>query len=800
MLRNYLKLALRNIVKQRFFSGINILGMSTGIAAFLLVFMFVADELSYDRFHAHADRIYQVTMKAKVGGQDMHTSTTCPPMSAVLAAEVPGIAQSTRIAPFWGASTFQYGDKILSEDRIFYADSNFFSFFSYTLREGDPRTALLEPNSVVITSDVATRYFGDGNALGQLVTIGGDRTYKVTGIAENPPLNSHFIFNVLISSASAEHLKRPEWLNNFLHTYFMLEDNASVASVVDTYFPEMAVKYVGPEVERMMGATLDQIRAEGGALGYYAVPLTDIHLRSEAQHQIEPGGNITYIYFFGGIGLFVILIACINFMNLSTARSAGRAKEVGLRKTLGSYRAQMIRQFLAESILYTFIAVLVALLMCYSLLPYFNLLSGKQLTMAVFAEPMFIIAVVLMVLIIGVIAGSYPAFYLTSFNAVEVLKGKVRAGMKSKGVRSILVVFQFSLSIFLIIFTGIVYEQITFMQERNLGIDKHNVLVLPAGRMENNKVAFKNALMQQTGITEASFTNNNFPGVNSNTVFKIAGLEQDRMSGIYYADYDHQKLMKFEMKEGRFFSRDFPSDSTAIVLNEAAVKEFGFIDPIGQEIISNDRNQNERLHVIGVYKDFNFESLRSDIRPLIIRLGENGYNLMVRYEGDPAHVLAVTEELWKKFSAQVPFDYSFLDDDFDALFRSEQRMGELFTIFSGLAIFIACLGLFALASFMAEQRTKEIGIRKVMGASSPGLTLMLSRDFTKLVVIAFVPAALAAWFVVDSWLSGFAYRIEISPLIFLGSGAMATIIAWCTVSFQSIKAARSNPVNSLRYE
>lgn len=799
MLQNYFKLALRNIAKYRFFSGINILGMSTGIAACLLILLFVVDELSYDRFHEHADRIYQVTMHARVGGQDMNTSTTCPPMSAALVAEIPGIAQSTRIAPFWGASTFQYGDKVFSEERIFYADSNFFNFFSYKLVEGDLRTALLEPNSVVITEHVATKYFEDGKALGQLVTIGGDQTYKVTGIAQDAPHNSHFIFNVLISSSSAEHLRRPVWLNNFLHTYFLLEEHTPLKSVVN-HFNDLVVKYVGPEVERMMGATIEQIRAEGGAFGYFATALTDIHLRSESQHELEPGGNITYIYFFSGIGLFIILIACINFMNLSTARSAGRAKEVGLRKTLGSLRVQMIRQFLTESVLYSFIAVLVALVLCYFLLPYFNLLSAKQLTMEVFTKPVFIVAVVLMIIIIGIIAGSYPAFYLTSFNAVEVLKGKVRAGMKSKGVRSILVVFQFSLSIFLIIFTGVVYQQIEFMQKRNLGIDKHNVMILPAGRMEGNKQAFRNALMQQTGIVSASFTNNNFPGVNSNTVFKLSGSDQDRMSGIYYADYDHQKVMKFEMKEGRFFSKDFPSDSTAIVLNEAAVKEFGFTDPVGQEIISNDRDQNERLHVIGVYKDFNFESLRSNIRPLIIRLGEDGYNLMVRYEGNPADVLAVAEGLWKKYGANEPFDYSFLDQNFDELFRSEQRMGLLFTIFSGLAIFIACLGLFALAAFMAEQRTKEIGIRKVMGASTTGLTLMLSRDFTKLVVVAFVPAALAAWFVVDSWLSGFAYRVDVSPAIFMGSGVIATIIAWVTVSFQSIKAATSNPVNSLRYE
>jgi putative ABC transport system permease protein len=339
------------------------------------------------------------------------------------------------------------------------------------------------------------------------------------------------------------------------------------------------------------------------------------------------------------------------------------------------------------------------------------------------------------------------------------------------------------------------------MQQRNLGIDKHNVLILPgAGHLGEQKNAFKNTLLQQPGVVKASYTNNSFPGVNNTTVFKSAGSEQDRIMGMYYADYDHQDVMKFEITQGRYFSRDFPSDSTGILLNEAAVKEFGFTDPIGEQIIYNDENKKETLTVIGVYKDFNFESLKTKIRPLAIRLTNDSYSLMIRYQGNPADVVATVEKLWKQHVPGQPFDYSFLDERFDELFRSEQRMGQLFTIFSGLAIFIACLGLFALAAFMAEQRTKEIGIRKVMGASTAGLTLMLSKEFTKLVILAFIPAALAAWFVVDSWLNGFAYRVEVSPWIFVASGAIATAIAWFTVSFQSIKAAASNPVNSLRYE
>lgn len=800
MLQNYLKLAIRNIRKHKFFSAINILGMSIGIAACLLILLYVVDELSFDRFHANADRIYQVGLHAKIGDQDVSTANTCPPMAETLVNEVPGVEAATRIASYWGSPSVKYEDKAFTEEKVFHADSNFFEFFSYGLLEGDPLTALKEPNTVVLTRSIATKYFGDDSPLGKLITIGGYQTYKVTGVAEDAPLNSHFIFKVLLSAASAEQMQRPVWLNNFLYTYVRLDEHTPLRAV-ESKFPELVTKYVGPEVERFMGVSMKDMESQGGAYGYFTTPLTDIHLRAKARDGLEPAGNIMYVYFFAGIGLFIVLIACINFMNLSTARSAGRAKEVGLRKTLGSLRVQMIRQFLAESILYSFIAVVVALILCYALLPQFNLLAGKQLGMNVFAQPVFIASIATLVLFVGVVAGSYPAFYLTSFSAVEVLKGKIRAGMKSKGVRSGLVILQFGLSIFLIIFTGIVFQQITFMQERNLGIDKHNVLILPnAGHLGEQKNAFKNSLSQETGILKASYTNNSFPGVNNTTVFKSAGSEQDRIMGLYYADYDHQDVMKFEIKEGRYFSRDFPSDSTAVILNEAAVKEFGFTDPIGEEIIFTEDQERETLKVIGVYKDFNFESLKTKIRPLAIRLTNDSYQLMIRYQGNPAEVVASVEKLWKQHVPGQPFDYSFLDERFDELFRTEQRMGQLFTVFSCLAITIACLGLFALAAFMAEQRTKEIGIRKAMGATTAGLTLMLSKEFTRLVIVSFIPAALAAWFVVDSWLNGFAYRVEISPWIFVGSGVVATAIAWFTVSFQSVKAAASNPVNSLRYE
>jgi putative ABC transport system permease protein len=803
MFKNYLKVAFRNILKHKFFSLINILGMTIGVTACLLIALYVSDELSYDRFHAHADRIYQVGLHAKIGGQDITTSTTCPPMAEAFVKEIPGIEQSTRIADMWGSGVVKYdpNNLMFTEELLFYADSNFFDFFSFKLIEGDLKKALLEPNSVVLTQSMEVKYFGTESGMGKLLSIGGhEKTYKVTGITEDCPTNSHFLYHMLVSSSSAEHLKSTEWLNNYLHTYLIINANASVADV-EAKFPGLIEKYVGPEIERFMGGTIEQMKEQGGSFGYYTTPLTDIHLKSKSQHDMQPGGNITYVYVFGAIGLFIIVIACINFMNLSTARSAGRAKEVGLRKTLGSLRSQMIGQFMSESLVYSLIAVLLAVGFCYMLLPQFNLLAGKQLGMQALISPTFLVSLFALIVLVGVIAGSYPAFYMTSFNAVEVLKGKVRAGMKSKGIRSGLVVLQFMISIVLIISTAMVYQQIRFMQDRNMGIDKHNVMIIhSATRLGDNTDAFKNALETQTGIVSASYTNNNFPGVNNTTVFKTVSSDQDHIMGLYYADYDHQSVMKFELKEGRYFSKDFPSDSSAILLNEAAVKEFGFENPLQEEVIYNDDGKKEKLRVIGVFKDFNFESLKSEVRPLSIRLTDKSWQLMVRYEGNAQGAVASIEKLWKQYAANEPFDYGFLDQNFDELFRSEQRIGQLAQVFSGLAIFIASLGLFALAAFTTEQRAKEIGIRKAMGASSIGLVMLLSREFTWLVIIAFIPAAALAYWFMSSWLSEFAYHIEISPWVFIASGIAAISVAWITVSYQSVKAAAANPIDSLRQE
>ncbi len=806
MIKNYLLVALRNIRKHSFYSSVNIFGLATGIAAALFILIYIVDELSYDKFHQNASNIYRIGLHGKISGQELETASSCPPLANALVTEIPGVEAATRVNRR-NNMVFKNGDLAFTEDKILFADSNFFQFFDFKLLEGDPTTALKEPNSIILTPDLASKYFKE-SAIGKLLTIGNqNKSYKVTGIVAPPPHNSHFTFAALISTSSEkEYYNSPYWLNNGLYTYFK-KNEATRIEDINSKLNAVTDKHVAPEVEQFLGTSIEKFRQTGNEYGYYTMPLLNSRLYSTWNDDIEAQGNITYVYVFGGVGIFILLIASINFMNLSTARSAGRAKEVGLRKTLGSVRNQMIGQFLAESVVYALIATLIAFILVILLLPQFNLLSGKELPLLSIANPLVLLSAVLLTFIIGLLAGSYPAFYLTSFSAVEVLKGKVRAGLKSKGIRSGLVVFQFSLSIILIICTTTVYEQIKYLQARNTGMDKHNVLVINnAGRLATNQTAFKNALATKTGIEKISFTNNVFPGINNTTAFRNALTRKDHIMGTYFADFDHADVLKLEITEGRYFSRDFPSDSNAVVLNEAAVRELGWDKPLQEKLITFGGDQSKGaptekpMNVIGVVKDFNFESYKLKVRPMVIQLTDKSNNLLVRYSGTAESIVKEATALWKEYASGDPFEYAFLDQNFDELFREEQRLGSLFTVFTILAIFIASLGLFALAAFTAEQRTKEIGIRKALGATVSGITTLLSKEFTILVIISIVIAVVPAYFLLEYWLGQFAYRVEITFAIFAISSLGALFIAWITVGFQAFKAALTKPVDSLRSE
>jgi len=791
MLRNYLLVTFRNLFKNGFYSFINISGLAIGITCSILIVLWVADETSFDKFRPKADRLYQVWVNAHFDGKvNSWTSLPLPTHEALKTADA-NIVRAL-VTDWGGEHLLTVSEEKRMNKKGHYVSEEFLEMFQFPMIAGNPETVLDDPTNIVITESTAKSLFGNEDPMGKMIRVDNGKELKVAGLLKDVPPNSSFQFDYLIPYKFWR--QESQWVRNNETNW----GNYSFPIFVELNDPKNA-ESVEKNIKNMLAAHGEdtEIKHE-----FFLYPLLRWRLYSNFENGIEKGGLSDYVQLFTIIAVFIIVIACINFMNLSTARSAGRAKEVGLRKTLGSLRGQMIYQFLSESTIYSLVAVVLSIISCYFLLPYFNTLSGKTLGMGLFVTPGFILGLIGLILFVGLVAGSYPAFYLTSFSAVEVLKGKVRAGMKSKGVRSFLVIFQFALSIFLIIFTAVVYQQIQFMQAKNIGIDKNNILVVKnTGRLGNNKEAFRNALSQESGVVKISYTNNTFPGPNNTTVFKEAASEQDHIMGVYSADFDHMDVMKFELKEGRYFSRDFPSDSSAIILNEAAVREFNFSDPLNAEVLYNDGGSAfKKYKIIGVMKNFNFESFKAQVRPLAVLLTKDSRNVMIRYEGSPSEIVAKTENLWKAQANNEPFEYEFLDQSFDQLFRAEQRMGTIFSVFAGLAIFVACLGLFALSAFTSEQRTKEIGIRKAMGATSLSLTLLLSKEFTKLVIIAFVPAAALGWYVSHTWLQDFAYRVEINPVLLLLSGVAAIVIAWLTVSFQSIKAAVSNPVNSLRYE
>jgi putative ABC transport system permease protein len=802
MIKNYFTIAFRNLSRHPFFSSINIFGLTLGLASCMLIFIYVTDELSYDRFHAETQNIFRIGLKARIAGREIATSTSSLPVGPAMRNEIPGVETFTRLFAMGPAVTFKNDEKVFAEKNVLYADSNFFSFFNFPLLEGDKKTALKEPHTIVITQAIARKYF-DGSPIGKFLVIGNDNaTFKVTGVAAEAPSNSHIHFNGILSFETIlndPNAIDPSWTANGIQTY--IRKNPIVQKeAINSKLEDMVEKYVGKELEKYLSTNFKEFRKQGGFYSYVIYPLTDSHLRSQFQDDLEPAGDILYVFIFSGICLFILLLACINFMNLSTAQSAGRAKEVGLRKTLGSLRTQMMLQFLSESLMFSFVAVGLAVALCYLTLPYFNVLSGKQLTLNALNNLPFFAAAFGLALAVGLLAGSYPAFYLTSFNVVEVIKGKAGNGLKDKGVRRALVVFQFSISILLTVITSVVSLQLTYMKDKNLGFDKRNVLIIQStGRLHSNRSGFYNDVKNLAGVQNVSFCSNNFPGVNSLNAFREKGKNIGRLAGTYAADWDHADVMKFKLASGRYFSREFKTDSSACIVNQAFVKEFGWPDALNQEVVDPGDLQPKPLKIIGVVEDFNYETLKQRVRPVLIRLESEGRTLMIRYVGSPQILIASIEKSWKKYAVGEPLDFTFLDQDFDKMFRVEQRLHRVFTVFTILAICIACLGLYALAAFTTEQRTREIVIRKVMGATAGGLMVHLSKEFVILVLIAIIPALVLGWYLATLWLAEFTFRVILTPQLFMGVALTAIIIAWLSVGYHSLKAANAKPVNSLRH-
>ena len=801
MIRNFFKVAFRNMKKHKFFAIINIFGLSIGISACLFIAMYISDELSYDRFFPNSEQIYRMNLHGKLAGQEIYTSSSNSQIPITLETEIPEVEEATRMFQF-GEWVFRKGDMIFTERKVYAADSGFFDVFKLDFIEGDARGALTGPQKMVLTKSVAEKYFGNKPAVGEIMTLGNDKKeYMITGVINDLPHNTQIPFEVLLSMDSFEWMNPREaaWLSNSFQAYYVLQEGAD-ADIVDEKLRPIIDRNVSPVLKEFMGKTLAEMEAEGSIYEYFSFPMLDVHLYSTLDDEPTPVGDIKYVYILGAIGIFIILIAAINFMNLSTAKYANRAKEVGLRKTMGSMRRPLITQFISESVLYAAISALLGIAVVSALLPAFNQLSGKELELSTLFSPLMVVLTLVLIIIIGFLAGSYPAFYLTSFDVAETLKGKLR-GVKGGRIRGVLVTFQFWISIILIICTAVVYRQIQYMQDEKLGFDKDKVMIVDnAGRLGESMDVFRNELMAQANVEQVSFSNNEMPGVNNTTIFRQDGNDYDHICGTFFVDESFAETLGIQISEGRFFSKDFPSDSLAAVINEAAVKEFGFENPLEERIVAFNGPEPQSLQVIGVMKNFNFETIKMPIRPLILVFGKFNDTMYIRYTDQPEDLVRYVEDKWSALAPQEPVEYSFLDQDFDSLFREEQRLGSVFTIFTAIAICIACLGLFGLASFIAEQRTKEIGIRKVMGASVWNITNKMSVQFIRLVVIAFLLAIVPAYYFMNSWLSEFPLRIEIGVWVFILAGIISLLIAYLTVSIISYLAARSNPIKSLRYE
>lgn len=810
MLRNYILTTLRILSRQKVYSAINLFGLTLGITSTLLLILYIADEVSYDRFHTDADRIYRSIFQAKLNDQEFKTVYTGLPMAEALLKDVPAVESTVRVTK-WNTIPVRFDDKTFTENRFLLADSNFFDFFTFPLIVGNPKEALNGPNKVIISESAAKKYFGytgpgDLTPIGKMFFIGsqGETKAEVTGIVADVPHNSHLKFDFLLSITSWNQMNYPAWVNSAVVTYFKIRPNTSIEDVNNKY-PYFVNTYVAKEIEMFLQMSMKQMEELGNYVRFESQPLTDIHLHSQLSDELEPNGNIRYLYLFGMIAVFLIVLACINFMNLSTARAANRAKEVGIRKTIGAMRHKLIGQFLMESYLYTFLAIVFALMLVSLSLNFFNAITAKNISFSMLLNPLFLGGLFVALLIIGALAGSYPAFYLTAFKPVDVLKGKVRAGFKRSGIRNTLVVFQFFISIGLIISTLMVFQQLKFVQQQNLGFDKENIMtLLHTMNLAKNGEAFKNDLKQYPEIESVTFVNRMPPNIDWNSTFRIVDTGQEHLLTVYMTDHDALETMGYQLADGRFFSRDFKTDSAACLINEAAFRQIGWDSFEGKKILSrfNTMEGNE-LEVIGVIKNFNFESLKNNIRPMIIVLGpEPNFEAGIRFSSnDIQKNIQLVETTWKKFAPEAPLEYSFLDANFAAKYKAEERMGQVFIIFTGLAIIIACLGLLGLATYAAHQRAKEISIRKVMGASVSQVVFLLSKDFAKLIFIAFVLAIPLTWYMLEHyWLEGFAYRIDFSPWVIVFAGALTLVVALITISYQALRAAMSNPVDALKNE
>lgn len=806
MLRNYLKIAIRNMKRHKGYSLINIFGLALGMACCILILLYVTDELSYDNFHEKADRIYRVNAISSIGVTTRYYATVPPALAQGLADSIPEIEAFVRAMDI-NSLRGRYKNNSIEIEECFFVDSAFFNIFTHEFVEGSPESALENPDSFVITEETAHRIFGDESPMGKSIDLGRSRVIQVTGVIKNVPSNSHFRFNGLLPlSFIRDESGSPRDFSDIAYfcewyAYLLLRESVSVS-----------------DVERKITETAEEkwgelLREKGTTRQYPVQRIRDLHLRSYCEYEYGSPGDINTVYLFSAIALLVLFIACFNFINLSTARSASRAREVGMRKVLGSHKSQLIKQFLSESIVISIIGLLLGILLVILALPTFNGLAGKEFNSAQLMSSTVLLGLLGIIIVTGIIAGSFPAFILSAFDPVIVLKGKLSSASKNSSLRKILVVVQFSISVFMIIGILIIIRQLDYIKNRNLGFNKEQMVVMPffgnrrdeetAGRFD----ALRNKISQNPSVVSASFSIDVPGGDMGFDAFLPEGKssEETLRAMRYWVGYNFVKTYGMEIIKGRDFSQSFSTDANqALIINEKAATVLGWGDDVlGKQLVNVSRD-NRPGTIVGVVKDFHSASMRMEISPVVIALEPRFFgriSVRLRPENVP-DTLSFLENTLREIYPEREFDFSyyFIDDDFRSKYPEEEKIREIYLTFGFLAVFIACLGLFGLASFTVEQRTKEIGVRKVLGASVQEIALLLSKEFFKWVLVANIIAWPLAYYVMNNWLENFAYRIGIKLDIFIFSGIIAVVIAMLTVSYHSIKAARANPVNALKYE
>lgn len=808
MFKNYFKTAWRSLGKNRIVTILNITGLSIGVACSLLIALYVLDELSYDRFNKHADQIYRIDEQIKFGDYN-YNGTKVPAIMAptFIKDYTPLIEQYTRFKSS-PAVVILKGNDLIREDRVVYADSTLFDVFTLEMIAGDKKTALKEPHSLVVNESTARKYFNSVDIIGKTILVNDSINYKITGVIKDIPRQSHFDFDLFMPLCESGASRDNSWLNANLQTYLLLKPGTDIRQFEKRLNITME-QYQAPDFKSKLNMSMDDFKKGGNFVKCTLIPLTDIHLHSNLVDELGINGSIRYVYIFSAIAIMILLIACINFMNLSTARSANRAREVGVRKVLGSLKQNLIAQFMVESLLSCFLSFLIATGVAALLIPLFNQLAETQIHVSMLFRPSILFGILVLLILVSLISGSYPAFFLSSFQPIRVLKGNLSKGFKGSALRNILVVLQFTISVILMIGTLVINNQLKYIRNKDLGFNKEQVLTLQnTAALNNNTKAFINELLRMPevkNITSSGF----LPVTGSRTTqgFTIVPQYDGKNFTLMQAwPVDDRYLPTFQMqlKSGRNFSAQYPTDSTAVIINETAAKLYAGVDPVNKKLYRIGDLSTGKLvayNIIGVMKDFNFNSLREQVTPLVLSLQQNNEGMAMRISsGDIPGLLNRIKAIWKSMASSQPISYAFLDEEFNKRYGVDQRREKIFLLFSILAILIACLGLFGLVTFAAEQRLKEIGIRKVMGAAVPDIFVLLSKDFIKLLLLSICIASPIAWWAMTQWLQDFAYRTTIAWWMFVAVGAICLLIAMITISFQLARAAVANPVKSLRAE